>query len=339
MHPIRQPIGLKFSSLAVLSALALASQSACSESPGPGGSGGTASGGASSGGTVGSGGVVGSGGIVGSGGAGSGGGSTGGASSTGGSGSGGLAQSGGASSGGGNGVGGASGGSDGSGGAVGFQPCPATGACKIVPFGDSITEGMVRVGGSYEFNGGYRVRLFELAVGDGKDITFVGNSPNAPNGPDNVAGEPFPKAHEGMSGWTVQQLIDKETIWDISEAADDPHIVLLHIGTNDINTNQQNGAPARLETLIDRVTTELPDALLVVAKIIPLPSRTSDIDTYNAAMDAIVAEKVDAGKHVLLLDLNSDYPDGQLPDNIHPSADGYAWMGEQWYETIAPYLP
>jgi len=91
--------------------------------------------------------------------------------------------------------------------------------------------------------------------------------------------------------------------------------------------------------LIDQITTDLPDALLVVAKIIPLPSRTSDIDTYNGTMDAIIEEKVSAGKHVLLVDMNSDYPDGQLPDNIHPSADGYAWMAEKWYEAIEPYLP
>jgi hypothetical protein len=65
-------------------------------------------------------------------------------------------------------VGGASGAG---GGSSGYNPCPATGACKILPLGDSITDGI-------GFSGGYRVRLFQLALEDDKEITFVGGSMN-----------------------------------------------------------------------------------------------------------------------------------------------------------------
>jgi len=49
----------------------------------------------------------------------------------------------------------------------GCSPCPATGACKIIPFGNSITEGDNVAGGD-------RAPLFQREHAAGHDITFVG---------------------------------------------------------------------------------------------------------------------------------------------------------------------
>jgi hypothetical protein len=46
-----------------------------------------------------------------------------------------------------------------------------------------------------------RIPLFERAVSLGQSITFVGSSQN---GPQNVAGLPFPRSHEGHSGFTIE---------------------------------------------------------------------------------------------------------------------------------------
>jgi hypothetical protein len=78
----------------------------------------------------------------------------------------------------------------------GYHPCPTDGtACKIMPFGDSITDGY-----NADTPGGYRVELFRRAHSAGKNITFVGSGWN---GPDTVDGAPFPHNHEGHSGWTI----------------------------------------------------------------------------------------------------------------------------------------
>ena len=315
----------------LLGLLAVFGQPGCGTTPGPApGSGGVASGGVgpTTGGATGSGGT-------GSGGVASGGTSSGGSGGTGGQGTGGAssggAASGGASSGGAASGGAASGGAGSGGSSGGFEPCPATGPCKILPLGDSITEGLVQIGGNYQMNGGYRVGLFQRAVDGGKDITFVGSRSN---GPDTVAGQPFPKNHEGTSGITIQDLADKA-----NKYADGPHIVLLHIGTNDLNLNQQNGVTDRLSAFIDQITDAVPDALLVVAQLVPMPSKASDLATYNASMVPLVEEKVTAGKHVILVDMFTEFPDNSLPDSIHPSVDGYDWMGGTWYDAIESYLP
>lgn len=230
------------------------------------------------------------------------------------------AASGGSASGGGMSTGGAA-----SGGASGFDPCPTTGACKVMPLGDSITDGT-------GFAGGYRVELFAKTIVDKKNITFVGS---LSNGPATVSGVTFPKSHEGHFGWTIAQVDDLIPDPALGPA---PHIVLLHLGTNDINTNVATGAPARLGSLIDQIVTRLPNSLIVVAKIIPEPSKASDITTYNNAIPNVVSTRANAGKHVIMVDQFTGFPTSELGDGVHPNQAGYTRMAGVWYTAIKPYL-
>jgi hypothetical protein len=244
------------------------------------------------------------------------GGSASGAGGTAGQGTGGAAGAGAAGKGG-------SGGS-GSGGTTGFAPCPTAGACKILPLGDSITDGI-------GYSGGYRVELFSLALADGHDITFVGGSMN---GPQMVDGEPFPRSHEGHSGWTVSQI---DGIVPSPALTPDPHIVLLHIGTNDMY-QMPSGAPDRLETLIDAILMELPDSLLVVSNIIPLPQSAGAVTTYNTPIPGVVMERANAGKHIVFVDQFEGFPASELGDGVHPNQAGYERMARKWYAAISDYL-
>jgi hypothetical protein len=280
-------------------------------------SGGTSSGGASSGGTSGSGTAgTGLGGSLASAGSA---GSSGGSSSKGGAGGasgghGGASTSGGASSGGGA-----------SGGAGSFDPCPASGDCKVLPLGDSITFG------TPTNNGGYRVQLFSKAVGDNLHLTFVGSQSN---GPAMVAGKAFPKGNEGYPGITTANL-DSQHVKGTA-LKDMPNIILLHIGTN--NVSQANAA-SDLEKIIDDLVAAAPNSLLAVASIIPLPSASSAVDKYNAGIPTLVQKKATAGKHVIFVDQFKDFPTSELTDGVHPDdSKGYPRMGDKWYAAIKPYL-
>ena len=70
-----------------------------------------------------------------------------------------------------------------------------------------------------------------------------------------------------------------------------PHIVLLMVGTNDINGNiNVSTAPTRLGQLIDEIIADAPTALVVVASIIPIANDGSNqrIPNYNAAIPGLV---------------------------------------------------
>jgi hypothetical protein len=319
------------------------------DDPAPGGSGGTSAGmsGAAAGGggssTSGGGGnpsgTAGKAGSVstGGGGSGSGGGGSpsGGATTGSGGATGGGGTTGGRSSGGSGGAtggGGTGGGS--SGGAGSFDPCPATEDCKVMPLGDSITFG------TPTNNGGYRVKLFIDAKTDNKKITFVGTA--GPNGPQNVMvsgmSVPFPRSNEGYPGITIGDL-DSQHISNGKAFTNKPHIVLLHIGTNDMYGGNPGGAPDRLKKIIDDIAMQVPDALIAVASIIPLPSGSSQVMTYNATIPGIVKDKAAAGKHVIFVDQFKDFPASELTDGVHPDdAKGYPRMGDVWYAAIKQYL-
>lgn len=321
-----------------------------------GATGGNGTGGISTGGPGGSGGPTGSGGAGQAGGTGGGSSDSGGSSATGGrAGAGGSSATGGEARGGGAGAGGAGaggrGGSFGGGGASGaaaFNPCPPSGAaCNVMPLGDSITDGV----GSPAPGGGYRVELFHAAVQAHQALTFVGSATD-PNGPTMLDGKVFPRDHEGHPGYTIDDSATTSGISplvDQSIATNHPQIVLLMIGTNDVNRNVDvANAPARLGALLDRMINDAPNALLVVAKITPWMddgANASVVQTYNNAIAGVVQARAASGKHVITVDMyaaftaNPDFKTALMSDFLHPNGAGYVVMGDVWYAAIRSYLP
>jgi lysophospholipase L1-like esterase len=232
-----------------------------------------------------------------------------------------------------------SGGASGGGGAAGagYEPCPASGPCKILPFGDSITEG-------YPVFGGYRMELFRLARADAHEITFVGS---VANGPNTVDGVPFPRNHEGHGAHTIEGTMGIAQFVDSSMSNYTPDIVLLMVGTNDINGNVNvANAPARLGALLDDIYAVDPNVLIVLAQIVPTRSDGTNqaVRTYNAAMPALVSQRTSAGRHLVLVDMyeaftrDESYKTTLLGDNLHPNEAGYTRMAATWYAVLSPYL-
>jgi len=227
-----------------------------------------------------------------------------------------------------------------------YMPCPTTAgtACAVLPLGDSITEGYLPSGA----NGGYRVELFRQAGLAGKNVTFVGTQMNGPTTVDNRT---FPRRHEGRGGYTIAgggQGALAGTVTDTAISTYHPNIVLLMIGTNDINGNINVAtAPTRLGQLIDEIITDAPTALVVVASIIPVADNNTNarVQTYNAAIPALVNTRAAAGKHVVFLDnyaafiTDPNYRTSLMVDTLHPNAAGYAVLGRAFHGAISALLP
>ncbi len=239
------------------------------------------------------------------------------------------------------GAGGSSGGSAGTAGGGGQSSfCPPRGTpCVIMPLGDSITFGYGSTTG-----GGYRVGLFSEALAKDHAITFVGSQTS---GPDTVSDTPFPTGNEGHSGYSID---DSSSTHGISPLVDQalakykPNIILLMIGTNDMHYSiDLANAPTRLGKLLDQITTDAPNALVVVAKIIPANgAQNTPTQTYNAALPGVVQARVAQGKHLALVDMYAalgSWSLAQYTDSEHPNDTGYVKMAETWYPAIDAALP
>jgi lysophospholipase L1-like esterase len=228
--------------------------------------------------------------------------------------------------------------------AGGFCPSDGT-ACKIMAMGDSITDG---VGSS---GGGYRVPLFKLALTDSKNVTFVGRNTNGPTSVTvNGQTKQFPQGHEGYSGWTIKDGGGRSGIYTKVDGAMQtnlPHIILLMIGTNDVDINLDlANAPSRLGELLDKMTTDAPKALIVVAKLVPTKddNENTRFRTYNEGIVAPVQTRAGQGKNIIMVDMykaftdNANYKTALMNDNLHPKDAGYTVMAQTWYDAIKQHL-
>jgi lysophospholipase L1-like esterase len=203
---------------------------------------------------------------------------------------------------------------------AGTAVAESNGGVRVMPLGDSITEGT-------QVPGGYRIGLWQRLAAAGYRVDFVGTQSN---GPASLGDHD----HEGHPGWRIDQIDANITGWLTSAA---PRTVLLHIGTNDVLQNYNlAGAPGRLSTLIDHITAAAPAADVFVATIIPLASASQEAAarTFNAAVPGIVQSKVNAGRHVHLVDMHAALTASDLTDGIHPTAAGYDKMAATWYAAL-----
>jgi lysophospholipase L1-like esterase len=197
-------------------------------------------------------------------------------------------------------------------------PVQSNKTVKLMPLGDSITQG---VGDSNL--GGYRTQLWKKLVSqDAKKVDFVGSLANG-------GSDLGDKNHEGHSGWRIDQLRAQIDGWSSSYK---PDLVLLHIGTNDLNQNYSvSAAPTRLQDLVNRICADVPGVEIIVASIIPINGKDSQVNTYNSAIPGVVTAVKNTGCKASFFDMHSYITTSDLGDGVHPTVSGYNKMAEAWY--------
>ncbi|MFJ2413712.1 GDSL-type esterase/lipase family protein [Streptomyces brevispora] len=188
----------------------------------------------------------------------------------------------------------------------------------VMPLGDSITLG---VGSSTRT--GYRPGLASRLVGAADSVQFVGSQSDADG-----------TRHEGHSGWRIDQLQANIETW-LAEAK--PNVVLLHIGTNDMNRDYQvSSAPQRLGGLIDQINVASPDTAIVVASLVPAtdPAVQARVNAYNQAIPGVIAARTAKGFRITQVSMGA-LTTADLNDNLHPNNAGYVKMADAFQGGIA----
>lgn len=223
--------------------------------------------------------------------------------------------------------------------------CPSTGPCRILALGDSITYG---AGGS---GGGYRVPLFRMARERNREVTFVGR---VKTGPPTVDGVAFPSGHEGYPGYTISACKGRNGIAPLvapALAEAHPHVVLLMIGTNDVDAGcDLPSMPDRLGALVDAIFEASPDTFVIVASLVPSQDEGFDARalTYGHAIPGLVSARARAPggrRRIAFVDMTSafrrvpEFRTKLLADMLHPNDAGYAVMAEVWATALFSKVP
>ncbi len=219
---------------------------------------------------------------------------------------------------------------------------------KIMPLGNSITIGEITPSpGSINFNG-YRKPLKEKLDKNGLDIDFVGQLAN---------GTFTDNQHEGRGGWHAKHW-DNDDELDLNHylleflQINPPHIILLHIGTNDIGAYNISGNNNTITTTVSDVNGLLDiiddfdlDIKVILAKITnqvsPPDTTTAQIITdYNSALEIMANNRIVNGDNLTVVDMESALTySTDLSDGGHPNEMGYSKMANVWYNEIIDILP
>ena len=205
-------------------------------------------------------------------------------------------------------------------------PAMAEEPVRIMPLGDSITEGA---------NGDatYRYFLWHNLLNAGYSVDFVGSM----HGVKGRAAEPlypdFDQDHEGHSGWTTRKIGRYANLF--AQQAD-PDVVLLHAGTNDL---LRGVAPSRVKRNLQRIVEQLrlanPEVVVYIAQIIPIQGMEPQVTELNAAISTLAGEMNTGASPVIAVDQNTGFNvSTDLRDGIHPTEAGYIKMADKWFSAI-----
>ncbi|MFC2173399.1 SGNH/GDSL hydrolase family protein [Acidobacteriota bacterium] len=199
---------------------------------------------------------------------------------------------------------------------------------KIMPLGDSITQANT----DYD---SFRRRLWRLLEDEGYDVDFVGSQDFNWGGP--PPHSDFDRDHEGHAGWRADEVLIDLPGWADTYR---PHIVLLHLGTNDIMQSQGVGSTIdELGWLIDELRAANPRVIVLLAKLIPHNWASPGVEPLNSQIPALAVSKYTSESPVIVVDQYKGF-DATLDtyDGIHPDVGGESRMANKWFAALQPLL-
>jgi len=205
-------------------------------------------------------------------------------------------------------------------------------AARILPIGDSITEGGI---GTV-----YRAGLASMLTAAGYHYRYVGSKP---------ADVSDPLRHEGYSGKNATEIVVELLKTAPSNPAD---IALIHAGHNynkaevvltpSQETDILNEGETAIRAMVGAVRAANPRVIVLLAKVIPaakLP-KYSYIPALNNRYAQVAAALDTETSPVKIVDQNTGFnaETDTVSDKVHPNESGAGKMAAKWFEALVPLL-
>jgi lysophospholipase L1-like esterase len=213
---------------------------------------------------------------------------------------------------------------------------------KILPLGDSLTEGTADLVGGYR--GPLQAKLLEADY----EFDFVGSRTG------NSAGLADPE-HEGYPGFRIEWLrtgrkgVDSVSMpLAVTLKRFQPDVILLLAGTNNLYFDSPVSASAEMRLLLDVIFGHAPDVTLILGGITPIlpgpkpwgsviPADVSGrVQEYNDRLCRLVRAFRGWGHEIAFADHSRCFlnTDDLLSDGVHPAAQAMRRMADVWFEEL-----
>jgi acyl-CoA thioesterase-1 len=216
----------------------------------------------------------------------------------------------------------------------------AEGELRILAIGDSITHGGIR--GRKEYT--YRLPLQRMLLEREIPFRFVGTRvagfQRGTTWPDVAEGVPFQPNHFSFYGGRTADVA--RDLRDELPRIDPPDVALVHLGTNDLNTNRDETAIlAPLRDMIGQLRARNPEVIVLLGH---LNFNDGPALRLRPKMNAL-AEELDTERSPVRTvpmyrgwNENPNHPQTDTFDWLHPNPQGQQKMAEAWFEQLKPLL-
>ena len=200
---------------------------------------------------------------------------------------------------------------------------------RIMPLGDSITHG---------YPSGYRNYLWYKLQDAKYDVDFVGSQNDG-----YLVTPHFDSDHEGYGGYKTYEIAD--IVYRLLED-NQPDIILLHIGSNDVSPTQgiDSSSVAGLEDILNQIDYYEKDynhpIKIILASIINRQEYHQTVTDFNINLRSMANKRISNGDLITLVNMEDDAGliTSDFGDATHPNDSGYYKMANVWFPTLTDIL-
>jgi len=185
----------------------------------------------------------------------------------------------------------------------------------------------------------YRYELWKKCIQNNYEIDFVGQQYDDGTYP-NFMGQSFDRDHEGIGGIETEDVLNN--IEEVLSQTNNLDAVLLCVGGSDLlNGGDPQTAIDNIGLIIDEIQNIFPSIIIYLEQIAPGNNEimTNDfqqkLTEFNGLIYNIATDYSNQNSTVMAIDMNTNFTENLLADDVHYNLEGAVFIAEQYYSSIS----
>ncbi len=191
---------------------------------------------------------------------------------------------------------------------------------------------------SYE---SYRYELWKRLVDNGWQFDFVGTQEDEGDY-ERYEGQNFDIDHQGIERIQTEGIL--ENLEEVLQRIEQPNVVLLGVGESDFVYGRVDVGEVinNVNQIIDVLQSNLDSVIIFLEQIAPAridimslnPDLVTKLDSFNNAIPILASQQTDGTGTVLPVNMNIDWRDSYLADEVHYNELGARIVASRYYSAL-----